>query len=86
MPGGTSSIGIEMRDGLPDDELERATVISTLRDSGVMSRKRALQQQWLDPGSVRDEEAELDREARTATPSVLFGEPQATNDPTEDTP
>ncbi|MCC6680402.1 MAG: phage portal protein [Phycisphaeraceae bacterium] len=72
-------IGVEMRDGLPDDETERATVISTLRTAGVMSRKRALQQQWLDAGSVRDELAELDSESAAATPSVLFGEPNAQN-------
>lgn len=86
MPDGTSSIGVEMRDGLPDDETERSTVIMNLRSVGVMSRQRALQQQWLDAGSVRDELAELDREAASSTPSVLFGEPEPLADDTEDTP
>jgi hypothetical protein len=68
-------IGVEMRDGLPDDEVERATTIATLRGARVMSRKRALQMQWLDAGTVRDEMDELAREDAQATPSVLFGEP-----------
>ncbi len=68
-------LGVEMRDGMPDDEVERANVIATLRAARSMSRKRSLQQQWLDPATVRDEEAELDAEAASQTPSVLFGEP-----------
>lgn len=73
----SASIGVEMRDGLPDDEMERANVIATLRAARVMSRRRAVQQQWLDAGSVQDELAELEREDAAATPSVLFGEPSS---------
>lgn len=73
----TIPIGVEMRDGLPDDQVERATVISMLREAGVMSRKRGLREQWLDAGAIQDEEAELDRDAAGATPSVLFEQPNS---------
>jgi hypothetical protein len=68
------AIGIEMRDGLPDDELDRANVIATLRGAGAMSRKRSLQQQWLDAASVADELGEIEAEAKAAMPAVIFGE------------
>lgn len=67
------SIGVEMRDGLPDDEMERANVIATLRGAGSMSRRRALQQQWLDEPSVDAEMAELAEEESAQMPSVLLG-------------
>jgi len=66
-------IGVEMRDGLPDDEVERATTIATLRGARVMSRVRALQQQWLDPGTVREELKRLEEEDAQQTPSIFFG-------------
>lgn len=68
-------IAVEMRDGLPEDELDRSNVISVYRSAGVMSRRRALTMQYLDPAAVEDELAELEREATAAMPSVLLGEP-----------
>jgi hypothetical protein len=86
MPGGAGSIGVEMRDGLPDDETERANSIATRRAAGVLSRKRALQEQWLDAATVRDELEELAGEASAATPSVFIGGSTTQPDNTEDTP
>lgn len=73
------NIGVEMRDGLPDDELDRAQVVATLRSAGVMSRRRGLRQQWLDEPSVEDELTELNEEIQQATPSMLLDEPGETS-------
>lgn len=75
-------IAVEMRDGLPEDELDRSQVISTYRAAGVMSKRRSLAMQYLDPAAIEDELTELDEEAKAATPSVFLGQPAAT--PAED--
>ena len=74
-----AAIGVEMRDGLPDDEEARSNAIVNLRAAGAMSVERSLEQQWLDKPTVREELRRLDAEAAKATPSVLLGEPNQTN-------
>ena len=72
-----AAISVEMSDGLPIDELERANTIATKRGAGVMSRRRALREEGLGRAAVEDEIKELDEEAQAAMPSTLFGEPGA---------
>lgn len=71
------AIGVEMRDGLPVDEKERGETIATLRTAGVMSRRRALEAQYLEPTDVDAELKELDEETKQSMPSTLMGEPTA---------
>lgn len=68
-------IGVEMKDGLPIDSKERADEISSLRSSGVLPKRRALQMQGLDQAAVDKDLQELDDEAKQSTPSVLLSEP-----------
>lgn len=70
-------ISVELRDGIPVDAVDRATEIATLRSAGAMSVARAVREVVADPAAADDELAELEREQRAATPSVLFGEPGA---------
>lgn len=70
------SIVVQIRDGIPDDEKERAEVIVTLRSAGAMSLRRALAMQQLDAAELDAELAELERERAQQTPSVLLGEAQ----------
>jgi hypothetical protein len=74
-PPPDKSLGVEMRDGLPDDEESRANVIATLRAAGVLSIDRGLELQYLDPQSKEEEKSRLATEHARTTPSVLFGEP-----------
>lgn len=73
----TTSISIEMSDGLPVDEGERAETISLKRSAGTMSRRRALREEGLERAAIDDELKELDEEAKAATPSTLLDEPPA---------
>jgi hypothetical protein len=66
---------IEMRDGLPVDESERATTISTLRAANAMSLERSVEMQIPDPAAAAEEVARIRREAAAQTPSVLLGSP-----------
>jgi hypothetical protein len=68
---------VEMRDGIPVDELDQANTISTLMASHAMSRRRALELQLGDSDAVEKELAEIQDEVNAATPSVLLGEPGA---------
>jgi hypothetical protein len=79
-------ISIELRDGIPVDAVDRATELATLRDAGLKSVRKGLEELLGDPAAVDEEQAELERERANATPSVLFGEPQPTPVITEDTP
>src|SRR5690606_39129507 len=67
-------IGVEMRDGLPVDEVERAGVIATLRSADACSLNRALRMQWMSEQAVAEEKAEILKEKKAATPSVLLDE------------
>jgi hypothetical protein len=67
-------IGVQTRDGLPIDELDEATIISTLTGGKpTMSVKRGVERQLPDQGAAKDELAELQKDAQNATPSILLG-------------
>ena len=70
----TVPIAVEMRDGLPIDALDLANEIATLRSANMISKRRGLVKQGLDPAAIEDELAELDQEAKANMPSI-FGEP-----------
>lgn len=76
-------IAVELRDGIPVDEGDQANTIATLRTAKVMSRRRAVELLLGDPAAVEKELAELDEEAASATPSILFGEPGQTDQSTK---
>lgn len=67
-------IGVTLRDGIPDDAVDRATELSTLRTSGLLSVRRGVEQLVGDPAGVEQEISELAAEREAATPSVMFGE------------
>jgi hypothetical protein len=68
-------IGTEYRDGLPVDELDEATIISTLTGGKpTMSIESAVERRVEDPDAVATELSRLERERAAAVPSVLFGE------------
>jgi hypothetical protein len=70
-----SPIGVELRDGIPKDDLEEAQVISLLLPVGAMSRERAIQLQLNDPAAVEKELAAVEAEKAAAAPSILMQEP-----------
>jgi hypothetical protein len=72
-----SPLGVELRDGIPIDELDQANRQSILRAAGVMSTHRALVEQLQDPAAVAEEEAELAKEEAARTPAMNFGAPSA---------
>jgi hypothetical protein len=68
--------GVDLRDGLPVDELDQATVISTLTGGKpTMSVERGVRMQMPDDAAADEEISLLKASAAEATPSVLFGEP-----------
>jgi hypothetical protein len=66
MPGGLryerGPLGVQLRDGIPLDELDRANRLKVLRDAGLISLERALQEELQDPSAVEKELAQLARE------------------------
>ena len=68
-------IGVEIRDGIPDDPVDRANEQATLRAAGLLSRRRGLMAQLGDAAAVDAEMSELDSESARETPSVLLDEP-----------
>lgn len=70
--GGLSAV--ELRDGLPVDELDQAQVISTLTgNKPTMSIERGVRMQIPDEAAAEEEIATLQEEARRDVPSVLLG-------------
>jgi hypothetical protein len=67
-------VGVEIRDGIPDDPVDRANEQATLRAAGLLSRRRALMAQLGDTAAVEAEMSELDGENARQMPSVLMGE------------
>ena len=68
-------IGIQLRDGIPLDELERAKRLAVLREAGLISVERALEEELHDPSAVAKELARLESERaagslQTSTSSV----------------
>ncbi|HEX8342214.1 MAG TPA: phage portal protein [Tepidisphaeraceae bacterium] len=76
-PIADDAVGVEIRDGLPEDEHDTAEIIATLRSAGAVSLRRALRMLGLDDAAIEDELDELKTETAAATPDVLLGEPAA---------
>lgn len=73
-------IGVELRDGIPVDDLEQAQRQSTLRGAGLLSLRRGITEQLADPAAVQDELDELEKENAERTPSILLGAPDPTGE------
>jgi hypothetical protein len=56
-------IAVQLRDGIPLDELERARRLAVLRDAGLISLERALEEELHDPAAVEKELLRLARES-----------------------
>ncbi len=72
-----SQISVQLRDGIPPDELDEANRLSILLSAGIVDDQWCLEQLLADPGEV---DAILERKAAkaaAAAPSVFFGEPAA---------
>ena len=64
-------IGIQLRDGIPLDELDRARRLAVLRGAGLISVERALEEELQDPAAVEKELSRLSRGGDAPrTPSV----------------
>jgi hypothetical protein len=61
-------IAIQLRDGIPMDELERAQRLAVLRGAGLISLERALEEQLQDPSAVEKELARLGRDGQNRNP------------------
>ena len=55
-------IAVQLRDGIPLDELDRARRLAVLRGAGLISVERALEEELHDPAAVEKELARLERE------------------------
>jgi hypothetical protein len=69
-----AAISVQTRDGIPDDESERANVIATLRAAGAISLRRSLSMQQLDDAEIEIELKQIKAEQAATSPSSLFGE------------
>jgi hypothetical protein len=56
-------VAIQLRDGIPLDELERAQRLAVLRGAGLISVERALEDELQDPSAVEKELARLTRDS-----------------------
>lgn len=65
-------VGIEMRDGLPVDETDVATVIANLRASGTISLEDAVEMRKEDPDAAAAEVARVKAEKQANTPSIFM--------------
>lgn len=85
--GDGADIGVEMRDGLPRDELDEAQIVQTYRSSGTMSIEDGVERRKPDRASRELEVARIKAEAAANVPSVLLHEPGGTaNEPTNEPP
>jgi hypothetical protein len=65
-----------MRDGLPIDDLDEATIIASLRSAGVMSLEAAVERRVEDPDAAATEVQRIRAENAASTPSVLLTSPE----------
>lgn len=72
---GGDGASVELRDGLPVDELDQATTLSTLRTAGLLSVERGVRAQLPDEAAAAEEIATLQAEAAANTPSINIGGP-----------
>jgi hypothetical protein len=86
--GGDGGANVELRDGLPIDELDQAQTISLLTGGrATMSVERAVMLQIPDPDAAAQEIERIKAESAAATPSVLLGPPaDPAADPQEEIP
>jgi hypothetical protein len=77
-------IGVELRDGIPQDVLEQAQRIALLVPVHAMSQRRAVEEQLQDPAAVEKELADLKDEAAAAAPSIVMGEPPPAAPPADE--
>jgi hypothetical protein len=78
LPGGRGNIvpvGIEIRDGLPIDELDEANIVATYRSAGVMSVESGIERRLYDPAAVAKETARIRQDNAGTMPSVLTDAP-----------
>lgn len=69
-----ANVSVEFRDGLPIDDGELATTISTLRSSGVMSREAALELRFGgDRVAIEEELKRLDAEDEAGQAQIVLG-------------
>jgi hypothetical protein len=68
------NVAVEVRDGLPVDELDEAQIVQMYRAAGAMSVERAVQRQLTDPAAVAKEMTTLAAERADAAPSILLNE------------
>jgi hypothetical protein len=67
-------LGVQLRDGLPVDDLDQANRLSILRAAGLMSVRGGLMElKGGDVASVDAEAAELEKENAGKTPSIFMG-------------
>jgi len=64
-------IGVEMRDGLPVDELDVAQTVSTYRAAGVMSVEDAVERRKEDPDSAFTEVQRIKAEQAASAPPIF---------------
>jgi hypothetical protein len=67
-------LGVEPRDGIPVDELDQATTLSTLRGCKLMSIEGGLEKLYGDPATVAKELARIQTETAQETPTVFGGD------------
>jgi hypothetical protein len=88
--GENAPVGVTLRDGIPTDEGEQATNISTLRTAGAMSRYRAVLLQLGDVQATEAEVKQIEEETAAAAPSVNIelpaGDPGNTENGTSNPP
>ncbi len=70
-------IGVTLNDGFPNDDLDQATTLATLRGADLISLERAVRTLLPDPAAADAELEELADEAKVkaeqATPPIVFG-------------
>lgn len=66
-------LGLELRDGIPDDGGELANELSILRSAGILSTEGALERLLKDPAAIAKELGRLKEEREAATPPILMG-------------
>ncbi len=67
-------LGVEPRDGIPVDELDQATTLSTLRGCQLMSIEGGLEKLYGDPAAVAKELARIKDEQAQLMPSAFMGD------------
>lgn len=72
--GAGAEAAVDLKDGLPIDDLDQAQMIQMLTANGrAMSIPRAVRLQIDDPAAAEEEIAELQKESSAAAPTVMLG-------------